>query len=80
VRVSDGAARLRAMAERRGRPAPSVTVFAGRADEAVLGHYAEAGVDRCLLMLPPDPPAESLAELDRYRKLADPWIGPAGLA
>ncbi|MEW6474995.1 MAG: LLM class F420-dependent oxidoreductase [Actinomycetota bacterium] len=77
VRISEGAARLRALAEERGRPAPSVTVFAGRADEAVLAHYADCGVDRCLLMLPADSPAEALAELDRYRKLADPWIDGA---
>jgi probable F420-dependent oxidoreductase len=68
--IGDGVARLRAMAGERGRPAPSVTVFAGRPDETVLEHYAAAGVDRCILMVPPEPAAEVTARLDRYRKLA----------
>lgn len=74
VRISEGAARLKAMAEERGRPVPSVTVFAGRPDEAVLDHYAAAGVDRCVLMLPPESAPEALAHLDRYQKMAGPWV------
>ena len=74
VRIGEGAARLKTMAEERGRPVPSVTVFAGRPDEAVLDHYAAAGVDRCVLMVPPEPAPEALACLDRYQKVADPWL------
>ena len=74
VSISEGAARLRAMADERGRPAPSVTVFAGRPDEAVLEHYAAAGIDRCVLMLPPQPATEAIPRLDRYRKLAGAWL------
>ena len=62
------------MAAERGRPAPSVTVFAGRPDAAVLEHYAETGIDRCVLMLPPEPAAEALARLDRYQTVADQWL------
>jgi hypothetical protein len=63
------------MADERGRPAPSVTVFAGRPDEAVLEHYAAAGIDRCVLMLPPQPATEVIPRLDRYRELAGAWLG-----
>ena len=74
VRIGEGTIRLRAMAEERARPVPSVTVFAGRADEGVLEHYAAAGVDRCLFLLPPGSPGETLAALDSYRKVADAWV------
>jgi probable F420-dependent oxidoreductase len=74
VRITEGVAQLRAMAADRGRPAPSVTVFAGRPDQSVLERYAEAGIDRCVLMLPPQPAAETLARLDRYQKVADRWL------
>lgn len=76
--ISDGAVLLREMAEERGRPTPSVTVFAGRPDEAVLEHYAAAGVDRCVLMVPPEPAAEVTARLERYRKLAGAWLTDPG--
>jgi probable F420-dependent oxidoreductase len=75
--IGDGVARLRALADERGRPAPSVTVFAGRPDETVLGHYAAAGVDRCILMVPPEPAEDVTGRLDQYRKLAGAWMTDA---
>jgi probable F420-dependent oxidoreductase len=76
--IGDGVARLRAMADERGRPAPSVTVFAGRPDETVLEHYAADGVDRCILMVPPEPAADVTERLDQYRKLAGAWMTDPG--
>jgi probable F420-dependent oxidoreductase len=36
-----------------GRPAPSVTLHAVRPDAEVISHYAELGLERCILILPP---------------------------
>lgn len=44
---------LATVAEECGRPTPPVTVYGARAEKQVLHHYAEAGVERCVLMLPP---------------------------
>ena len=35
-----------------GKPVPSVTLHAVRADAGVLSHYAELGLERCILILP----------------------------
>jgi probable F420-dependent oxidoreductase len=55
------------LAAQRERPTPPVTIFgASRGD---LDAYAQAGVERCLLWLPPAPAAEVLPRLDRYAEL-----------
>jgi probable F420-dependent oxidoreductase len=51
--IGERLARLRELAAEAGRDTPDVTMYAVRADRAVLDHYAEAGVERCVVMLPP---------------------------
>lgn len=64
-------ARLRDMAAREGRDMDSlsVTVFRGTPEKAALDQYAEHGVNRVLLGVPPVPRDEALALLDDYAKL-----------
>lgn len=64
-------ARLRAAADKVGRdPAElSVTVFRAPPDKAGLQEYADHGVERALLGVPPLPRDEALALLDDYAKL-----------
>jgi probable F420-dependent oxidoreductase len=71
VKLGEGTARLREMAEERGRPPVPVTVFGARPDPEVLEHYAEAGVDRVLFSLPSVPTPEALKHLDTYANLAE---------
>ena len=62
-------AELRALCTERGREPVPVTVFGARATPEVLEHYAEAGVDRCLLSVPPEPAVEVLPLIDIYADL-----------
>ena len=64
-------ARLRDMAAREGRDMDSlsVTVFRGTPEKEALEQYAEHGVNRVLLGVPPVPRDEALALLDDYAKL-----------
>lgn len=52
--MSERLADLADLAAQAGRPAPSVTLGAVRPDAGVLAHYAALGVERCILLLPPD--------------------------
>lgn len=63
--------RLRAMAERQGRPMTtlSVSVFGARADADTLQAYRDAGITRAILPLPPAPRDEVWKVLDRYQGL-----------
>ena len=63
-----GIRELRRLASEAGRdPASlSVSVFAAPADEAVLGGYREAGVERAIFALPPAPADKVMPILDRY--------------
>jgi probable F420-dependent oxidoreductase len=54
-KFSERLAELAQIAAEAERPAPSVTLHAARPDAAVLGHYAELGVERAVLMLPSQP-------------------------
>lgn len=64
-------ARLRDMAAREGRhmDSLSVTVFRGTPEKEALEQYAEHGVNRVLLGVPPVPRDEALSLLDDYAKL-----------
>ena len=64
-------ARLRDMAAREGRDLDSlsVTVFRGTPEKEALEQYAEHGVNRVLLGVPPVPRDEALSLLDDYAKL-----------
>ena len=59
------------MAAREGRDMDSlsVTVFRGTPEKEALEQYAEHGVNRVLLGVPPVPRDEALALLDDYAKL-----------
>ena len=50
-----------------GRPVPSVTLHAVRPDAGVLAHYAELGLERCILILPPH--ADALPTLREWAGL-----------
>ncbi len=69
--ILPGLADLKARAARAGRDMKtiSVSVFGAQADEAALGRYAEAGITRAILRLPPEPRNTVLPLLDRYAKL-----------
>jgi probable F420-dependent oxidoreductase len=69
VPLSDQIAELRARAAGSGREPIPVTVFGARPTTEVLEHYAEAGVDRCLLPIPAEPADRVLPLLDRYTDL-----------
>jgi hypothetical protein len=45
---------LAEIAAEAGKPVPSVTLHAVRPDAGVLAHYASLGVERAVLILPPD--------------------------
>ena len=57
------------MATTAGRGRIPVSVFGALPRAEVIGHYAEIGVDRCVLWLPPVAEAEAISHLDRYTAL-----------
>ena len=63
---------LRAEANAAGRDGSALQVSVAKAppDPAVLTGYAEGGVDRALLWVPPGPPEETIAALDAHAELA----------
>ena len=65
---ADGMARLRAAAEEAGRdPATvSVTVFGAAPEAGYLDACREAGIDRALLILPPEGRDGVMPVVDRY--------------
>ena len=60
---------LQEMAAAAGRGPIPVTVFGALPRPEVINHYAEIGVERCVLWLPSQPAAEVLPHLDRYVSL-----------
>ena len=68
---ADGMARLRAAADAAGRdPATvSVTVFGAEPEEGYLDACREAGMDRALLILPPEGRDGVMPVVDRYAEL-----------
>ena len=68
----DAKARLRRMAEEKGRDPTSlsITVFRAPADKAALGDYRAAGIDGALLEVPDLGRDEILRLLDKYAPLA----------
>lgn len=71
VPLGEGTARLRELADERGRGPVPVTVFGASQRPEVLEHYAAAGVDRVLFSLPPVGSAEALNLLDSYANTAE---------
>lgn len=55
-------AELRALADAAGRPTPEVTMYGARPDRGVIEHYGELGVERVVLIMPPDCDAVRLIE------------------
>jgi probable F420-dependent oxidoreductase len=53
TKLADRLVTLREMASAAGRPVPPVTMYAVRPDRAVVDHYAELGIERCVFLLPP---------------------------
>jgi hypothetical protein len=69
VPLAERVAALQAAAAERGRAPIPVTLYGARPKPELLEEYAAAGVDRCLLALPPGPAADTLRRLDRYSEL-----------
>ena len=65
--------RLKTMAEKAGRdPADlSVSVFRAPADKQQLEEYAQAGVDRAILELPPQSEGDIRRRLDEYQHIVE---------
>lgn len=61
---------LRRRCEGAGRARPSVTYYGARRDGATLEQLADAGVDRCLFVLPPTPADQNLERIGRYAETA----------
>jgi probable F420-dependent oxidoreductase len=78
VDLVSGIADLRQRAEKAGRDPRSiaVTVFGPKPDEAVLGGYEKAGVERVLLMLPSAGRERVLPLLDNHAKLVQRFKQP----
>jgi probable F420-dependent oxidoreductase len=67
------AAELRRRAADAGRGPVPVTVFNAPPDNRLLDAFADAGIDRCLLLLPAGPESQMLAHLDEWAPLASGW-------
>jgi probable F420-dependent oxidoreductase len=67
-KIGDRLADLRDHAAEVGKPVPSVTLHAVRPDAGVLSHYAELGLERCIVILPPL--ADALPTLREWAGLA----------
>jgi probable F420-dependent oxidoreductase len=52
TKLSERLDTLRSLADEMGKPAPAVTMYGARPDAGVIEHYASAGVERCVLILP----------------------------
>jgi probable F420-dependent oxidoreductase len=72
-RVFAGLEMLDEIAAERGRERSSiaVSVFGAAPERAAIERYAEAGVDRCLLWLPPHGRDDLLPRLDEYSRLLE---------
>jgi alkanesulfonate monooxygenase SsuD/methylene tetrahydromethanopterin reductase-like flavin-dependent oxidoreductase (luciferase family) len=69
--IREQLARLRRMAEEKGRDPNtlSTSVFRAPPDKAALREYEEAGIDRAVLEIPDESPDEILRVIDRYTPL-----------
>lgn len=69
--ILNGLADLRTMAEQSGRDPGTIstTVYAARPDPGELEHYAAAGLDRAVFLLPPGDEDVLLPLLDQYARL-----------
>ena len=69
--VLDGLKTLDELAAEAGRDRStiSVSLFAAAPDPDTLAKYEEAGVDLCILWVPPDGAEDVLPRLDRYARL-----------
>nr|WP_232827244.1 LLM class F420-dependent oxidoreductase [Jiangella endophytica] len=68
--LRERAAALRRRAADSGRGPVPITVFGTPSDKSLLDALAEAGADRCLLLLPPGPESQLLATLDEWARHA----------
>ena len=69
VPLADLIAKLQAAAAEAGRDRIPVTLYGAAPKPELLKGYADAGVDRCLLGLPPAGAVDTLRRLDRYSEL-----------
>ena len=62
---------LNRMAAEKGRGPIPVTAFGARPDAATIEQYEAAGIERCVLWLPPAPADEVMPVLERYTELVN---------
>ncbi|HET9199423.1 MAG TPA: LLM class F420-dependent oxidoreductase [Dehalococcoidia bacterium] len=67
--VKDRIDELNRMAAEKGRGPIPVTAFGARPDPATFEEYEAAGIERCVLWLPPAPADEVMPVLDRHAEL-----------
>jgi hypothetical protein len=67
--LGDRIKKLQDMAEAAGRGPIPVTAFGAMARPEPLAQFADMGVERCVLWLPPVPEAEAIPVLDRHAEL-----------
>ncbi len=68
--LGDRIQQLQSMAADAGRNPIPVTAFGALPRPEVIAHYADIGVERCILWLPPVSQAQALPHLERYAELA----------
>ncbi|MEV6037395.1 LLM class F420-dependent oxidoreductase [Nonomuraea sp. NPDC052116] len=73
VELSERAVTLRRRAADAGRGRIPITVFNTPPDRRLLDTLADAGLDRCLLLLPAGTESQMLAQLDAWAPLASMW-------
>ncbi|MGV9379684.1 LLM class F420-dependent oxidoreductase [Nonomuraea sp. NPDC003707] len=73
VELSERAVTLRRRAADTGRGRIPITVFNTPPDRRLLDTLADAGMDRCLLLLPAGTESQMLAQLDAWAPLASMW-------
>ncbi len=75
--VGERIAELQRMAADAGRGPIPVTIFGVRPDPAVINHYREIGVSRCVFAMPPAPAETVLPILERCAEAAREFEGAA---
>ena len=69
--IKDRIDELNRMAAEKGREPIPVTAFGARPDEATIEEYEAAGIERCVLWLPPAPADEVMPVLEGYAELVN---------